>query len=243
MYLAYFVVAMSASKVQLTRHQVRFAEECAMADGMSGSRLMENAGRVCVTLLQDDDIKSAIVLAGTGNNGGDGFVIARQLAIGGIPTKVVLCGPADRITGDALVNYKTAVNLDLNLKQLDPSCSDAHLDHMLRAIGEHQVDYIIDALLGTGALGNPRPPMDRVIRAANRIECRKMAVDVPSGLDCDTGQPADPTFRADWTCTFVASKVGFSEEVARPFLGRVRVAKIGIKPSILEQAQKHQPYG
>ncbi len=94
---------------------------------------------------------------------------------------------------------------------------------------------LIDALLGTGAQGDPRPPFDTAIdwinaRSSN-TQC--LAVDVPSGLDCDTGQPAPHTVRADHTCTFAAMKIGFTQPAAQQFTGAVHVRDIGIPPSLI----------
>jgi NAD(P)H-hydrate epimerase len=97
-------------------------------------------------------------------------------------------------------------------------------------------DWIVDALLGTGARGEPRPPLDEVIRRLNRQDARRLAVDLPSGLDCDTGQVADATIRADHTCTFVAAKAGFRAETAREFLGQVHVLDIGVPRRLVEAA-------
>src|SRR5690606_26468344 len=83
--------------------------------------------------------------------------------------------------------------------------------------------WIVDALLGTGAVGDPRPPYDSVLEIANRQTARKLAVDWPSGLDCDTGAAGSTTFRADHTCTFVAQKPGIRDPQARGYLGQVHI--------------------
>jgi NAD(P)H-hydrate epimerase len=96
-------------------------------------------------------------------------------------------------------------------------------------------DWLVDALLGTGARGEPRPPFDAAIDWMNAHPARKLAVDVPSGLDCDTGQPAKHTLRADHTCTFAAMKVGFTKEAAKPYIGTVHVCDIGAPPNLLDR--------
>jgi NAD(P)H-hydrate epimerase len=95
--------------------------------------------------------------------------------------------------------------------------------------------WLVDALLGTGVTGAPRPPFDSVIEKLNATELPIVAVDVPSGLDCDTGEPATPTVRAAETCTFVAAKVGFSAAKAKPYTGTVHVLDIGAPRSIVER--------
>ena len=94
-------------------------------------------------------------------------------------------------------------------------------------------DWLIDAMLGTGAQGEPRPPFDVAIDWMNAQSGKKLAVDVPSGLDCDTGQPAGHTIRADHTCTFAAMKIGYLQPSAKPFTGEVHVCDIGVPPQLL----------
>jgi NAD(P)H-hydrate epimerase len=101
-------------------------------------------------------------------------------------------------------------------------------------------DWIVDAMLGTGAHGEPRPPYDAAIDWMNAQSCKKLAIDVPSGLDCDTGQPAVHTVRADHTCTFVASKLGFTQPAAKQFIGRVHVCDIGVPPQLIEEGFKQR---
>lgn len=96
-------------------------------------------------------------------------------------------------------------------------------------------DWIVDALLGTGTSGDPRPPLAGIIERLNACRAKKLAVDLPSGLDCDTGIPGTPTFRADHTCTFVAPKVGFANPAAKEYLGTVSVHDIGVPRKLLEE--------
>ena len=101
-------------------------------------------------------------------------------------------------------------------------------------------DWIVDAMLGTGARGEPRPPIDAAIDWMNAQPARKLAVDVPSGLDCDTGEPAVHTIRADHTCTFAAMKIGFTQPAAKPFTGTVHVCDIGVPPRLIEELIQQQ---
>jgi NAD(P)H-hydrate epimerase len=97
--------------------------------------------------------------------------------------------------------------------------------------------WLIDAMLGTGAVGEPRAPFDAAIDWINQrpAKTQALAVDVPSGLDCDTGQPAAHTVRTDHTCTFAAMKVGFTQPAAKSHLGTVHVCDIGLPPQLLER--------
>jgi NAD(P)H-hydrate epimerase len=99
-------------------------------------------------------------------------------------------------------------------------------------------DWLVDAMLGTGARGEPRPPFDAAIDWMNAQSCKKLAVDVPSGLDCDSGQPAVHAVRADHTCTFAAMKAGFLQPAARPFTGTIHVCDIGVPPQLIDLASK-----
>ncbi len=94
---------------------------------------------------------------------------------------------------------------------------------------------VIDALLGTGATGEPRPPLDEVIDQINAAGKPVLAVDLPSGLDCDTGQAARHTIRAAHTCTFVALKPGLLVPVAREYTGQVHVVSIGAPRRLIEE--------
>lgn len=100
--------------------------------------------------------------------------------------------------------------------------------------------WLLDALLGTGAQGDPRPPFDTAIDWINARQTNTLAlaVDVPSGLDCDTGQPAAPTVRADHTCTFAAMKTGFTQPAAKPYTGTIHVCDIGVPPRLIEEVAK-----
>ena len=88
--------------------------------------------------------------------------------------------------------------------------------------------------MGTGARGEPRPPLDAVIDQLNAAAAPKLAVDLPSGLDCDTGQPALHTIRAAETCTFVTAKMGFLAPAAASYVGRLHVLDIGIPRKLIE---------
>jgi NAD(P)H-hydrate epimerase len=139
------------------------------------------------------------------------------------------------LAGDALTNFQIATSLDLDIIRFDDSMDSRSIEALLRTVDDLATDWIVDALLGTGATGDPKPPYNRIIEAANSVRCRRMAVDIPTGLDCDTGLPGNPTFRADLTCTFVTRKIGFRNPLAQEFLGEVRVISIGVPIEIVEE--------
>jgi NAD(P)H-hydrate epimerase len=216
----------------LSREQVRSVDRLAIQEyGMTGLVLMENAGRGCVDVLCRLGIHGPVTICcGKGNNGGDGFVIARHLDLRGYAVRVLLfCDPND-LEGDAAANFnilkQTGIPIDVFTASVDP----AELSSKLMG-----ADWLVDALLGTGSRGEPRPPLDIVIDQLNGASGKKLAVDLPSGLDCDTGRPATHTFRADHTCTFVAAKTGFLATEAKPFLGQLHVLDIGAPRKLIEK--------
>jgi NAD(P)H-hydrate epimerase len=215
----------------LTRAEVRNVDRTAIEEyGMPGIALMENAGRGCVEILESLGCKGLVVIVcGKGNNAGDGFVIARHLDIHRIPVKLLLLGSPHELRGDAAINY--AITAKSQLPMIDFS---KRFDAGRFTAEFKGADWIVDALLGTGSTGAPRPPMDGAIRLMSLANAKRLAIDLPSGLDCDTGQPAEPTIRAHHTCTFVAEKIGFANPAAKPFLGQVHVVDIGAPRQLIE---------
>ncbi len=217
------------TEVYLTREQVRRVDQVAIERiGVPGLVLMENAGRGCTDALEGWGIAGPVLICcGKGNNGGDGFVIARHLHVRGYTPRVIVAGTEADLHGDAMTNCQILRRLPIELHFLGSTPPTAATEGLF-----DQADWIVDALLGTGARGNPRSPCDAIIQRANAAPGRKLAIDLPSGLDCDTGQPGRPTFRADHTCTLVAAKVGFREPTAATYLGQVHVVDIGVPPAI-----------
>ncbi len=228
----------------LSREQSRAVDTLAIERyGFSGMVLMENAGRGVVEVLVEidpslvggKDSRSAVgIFCGKGNNGGDGFVIARHLEILGAPVRVFLLAPASELTGDAERNFKILTHTQVPIVDLSGSTDTA------LSLNEHAADtsWLIDAMLGTGAVGEPREPYRTAIEWLNRNPGRRLAVDVPSGLDCDTGRPSACTVRADITCTFVAPKVGFAKGEAAEFVGQLHVVSIGVPRHLIAEAAR-----
>jgi NAD(P)H-hydrate epimerase len=216
----------------MTREQVREVDRLAVEEfGMSGLVLMENAGRGVADVLCRLGVAGPVLIAcGRGNNAGDGFVIARHLDLRGHAVCVALWAEPDELAGDAAANFrilqKAGVPIEIFGKRHDPS----RLDTLLG-----RAAWIVDALLGTGAKGEPRAPFDAVIDRLNAAPAPKLAVDLPSGLDCDSGQPASHTIRAAVTCTFVAAKPGFFIMGAERYIGRLHVLDIGVPRALLQR--------
>ena len=195
--------------------------------------MMENAGRGVAefihTTLIDPTRARVLVLCGAGNNGGDGFVVARHLHNAGVAATVALAVPPERPTGDAAVNLRILERMNVpSIRAFE----EAGLEAVRREA--EQADVIVDALLGTGSHGAPRGALAELVRSANgAAHARRVALDIPSGLDGDTGAAHDPCFRADATVTMVAAKVGFDVPSARPFVGRVVVVDIGVPRELI----------
>ncbi|MEQ8849270.1 NAD(P)H-hydrate epimerase [Botrimarina sp.] len=212
----------------MTRDQLReFDGKAVQRFGLPSLLLMENAGRGCVDVLERLGVGGpVVVLAGKGNNGGDGFAVARHLRVRGHRVKVALAASPGDLSGDPEAMFHALTPCGATLLDLT-GVHDLLFLEELDAMADGAV-WIVDALLGTGASGDPRPPYDTLIDWANDQPARRLAIDLPSGLDCDTGKPFAPTFRADHTVTMVAEKKGFSAESARPFVGEVHVVDIGV---------------
>ena len=222
----------------LSREQVRRIDTLAIERyGMSGLVLMENAGRGAVDALLAFDpsllgsSSPVAILCGKGNNAGDGFVIARHLEIRGVACRVLLLAPAEQLTGDARANFDILRHTDVPIVDVSSGSLETLLEQYAGGAA-----WRVDALLGTGATGEPREPFAAAIRWMNAQSARRMAVDIPSGLDCDSGKPAAATVRADLTTTFIAAKPGFFVPQAKPFVGELRIVGIGVPPRLVREA-------
>jgi NAD(P)H-hydrate epimerase len=216
----------------LSRDQARALDQRAIDTlGVPGVVLMENAGRDMARLLLNLGIHGPVVICcGRGNNGGDGFVIARHLDNAGVQVRVLLFADPASLTGDAAVNHQILVRSGVPLELFPgPTLDEARLRVELSL-----ADWIVDALFGTGLQGPVRSPFDKIIEAINQSRARIFAVDIPSGLDADTGQPLGPTIRAQHTATVAGLKKGFVEPAARAWLGQVYLIDMGAPRRVFE---------
>jgi len=199
--------------------------------GLPGVVLMENAGaRVMEAVLASSLVKEPriMVLAGSGNNGGDGFVIARKLADAGINALLCLLVNPENLKGDAKLYYDVYQKRDLPLFLLHENTITGLQQHL------DQADIIIDAMLGTGVSGTLREPYAEVISMVNkhRKEQLVIAVDIPSGLSSDTGETAGAAVKADKTISFVFPKKGFFLRKGPELIGEWKAVDISVPPSI-----------
>jgi NAD(P)H-hydrate epimerase len=227
----YLVILLPMNHPTLTREQSRQVDRVATEEfGLSGLVLMENAGRGVADVLCGLGITGpAVICCGKGNNAGDGFIVARHLDLRGHAVRVLLWADPEELTGDAETNFqilkKTSAPIEIFGNRHDP-------ERLAKLLAD--AAWIVDALLGTGARGEPRPPLDSVIDQLNAAPAPKLAVDLPSGLDCDTGIAARHTIRAAQTCTFVAAKPGFFTPGAGKYVGRLHVLDIGTPRQVIE---------
>jgi len=215
----------------LTREQARQLDRRAIEEfGVPGIVLMENAGRGMAELLRTLGIGGLVVLCcGKGNNGGDGFVMARHLDNAGVRVRVLLFGDPAQLSGDAAINHRIIAASDIPVDVFaGPSLDEERLRRQLA-----DADWIVDALFGSGLRGAIQPPFDRIIAAINSAKSRVFAVDVPSGLDSDTGQPLGIAVRAHHTGTVAAMKKGFLQPSAAAWLGQVHVIDMGAPRALL----------
>ncbi len=219
----------------MSRDQVRAFDAWAINElGIAGVVLMENAGRSCAELIKQELVgverPKVCIFCGTGNNGGDGFVIARHLLNDKIEVHVAICGDPAKIKGDAKINLDLLTGLGQSVEQLDLTSAD--LDSQAAQITEDS-NIIVDAIFGTGLQGRVRADYKKLIEAINAQGKPIVAVDIPSGLDCDTGRSLGAAIKAKSTVTFVAVKKGFAgnPESAR-YTGNVYVASIGVEPHL-----------
>jgi len=215
--------------IRLTRDQARQIDHLAQEKlKIPGVVLMENAAIASAdqaqAMMRGDCVGHVLILCGGGNNGGDGLAIARHLHVRGADVTIGLTTDPAKYRGEAKVNWDIVSAMGLHTEEADP-----------RKIAGFRSVLIIDAIFGTGLTKEPRPPFDQIVQAVERLRCPVLAIDIPSGLDCDTGEPLGACMRAERTITFVADKVGFSHPAAQRYTGQVVVAQIGVPRELIDE--------
>jgi NAD(P)H-hydrate epimerase len=191
--------------------------------GLPSLLLMENAARgVCEAVRAHERSRSITIVCGPGNNGGDGLAVARLLAAESMESTVILVRGSKTLSQDAADNLRFLQNCGIQVLDANAETAAEHLSMLTPN------DFVIDALLGTGIRGRVQSPFAEVIQAINASSAFVLAVDVPSGLDCDSGVPCGVCVQAHRTVTFVATKSGFQQESALAFIGVLTVCHIGI---------------
>jgi ADP-dependent NAD(P)H-hydrate dehydratase / NAD(P)H-hydrate epimerase len=218
----------------LTRAQMRaFDEHAIVACKVPSLVLMENAGRGATDVLVREALsgsaegRRAVCVAGPGNNGGDGFVVARHLLARGAEVVVFLAGDPARMTPDCRANHDAFVGVGGSVEQLSADAMTTFAEALSSA------DVAVDALFGTGLDRAIDEPLAGVVRALDEAPCRKVALDVPSGMNADTGGVLGVAARADLTVTFAHPKLGHLTGQGARLSGELHVVDIGVPPALL----------
>ncbi|MBW1991765.1 MAG: NAD(P)H-hydrate epimerase [Deltaproteobacteria bacterium] len=203
--------------------------------GVPSLVLMENAGRTTYQILRREfpNLGGPVaVAAGRGNNGGDGFVVARYLANEGLPVTVFLLARKEQVRGDARVNLDILDHLGVEVKEvLTEEALSPALHYLSRA------ELVVDALLGTGLNSPVRGLMAALIDRLNRLRPPVLAVDIPSGLSADTGEPLGTAVQAQVTVTYGLPKLGQILPPGREHVGRLWLVDISIPPALTRELQ------
>lgn len=227
-----------SARQPMTAEQMRWADVRAQRLGVPGLELMEQAG-AAVAATARATLRSAeraagsivLVLAGPGNNGGDGFVAARHLASAGIKCVVVLVSRDEEPgTPDALANWRRLAEV----AGVERVHAEAARDLSVLANGIERAGLVIDALLGTGVRGDLRTPIAEAVDLAHRARAAGvpvLAIDTPTAVDLTSGAASEPVVRADVTITFHRPKEGLRIQPGKLLAGHVFVAPIGIPPA------------
>lgn len=195
--------------------------------GIPGIVLMENAGAGCARTLMEtfetEAVDGVVVLCGMGNNGGDGFVVARHLWNNGFPVEVYLLGKSEKVRGDARLHFDILERMGVPVTEVVNDDDTEMLEAELGTTG-----VIVDALFGTGLDRDVTGRAERAIRAVNDSPAKVVAVDIPSGLDGDTGRVLGLSVFADLTCTFGLGKIGLVTHPGYLHCGEVVVLDISL---------------
>ncbi len=199
--------------------------------GIPGAVLMENAGRGATDAIEEfisgEEIENILIVAGKGNNGGDGFVVARHLVNRGIECEVCLIGKKSNVKGDAKGNLDAALKMGIEITEMGDNASI--LDSFIKRSG-----LIVDAIFGTGLSKEVSGIYRGIIEAINFSSLPVVSLDIPSGLDSTTGRPLGLSVEADMTVTFCLPKVGLVLYPGADFVGELVLAGIGAPYELLE---------
>lgn len=203
-------------------------EETIKGFGIPGEVLMENAGRTASRVIaekKDLNKDNILIICGPGNNGGDGFVMGRYLYKRSLSLEILLLCPHEKLSGDALLNYKRAKELSINILEVKEVTKDIK-SKIKRS------NLIIDAVFGTGLRSAPRGIFKEIIELVNQSEKQVAAVDIPSGINADTGEILETAIKADKTITFGFPKPAHYLNPGKISTGELFVADIGIPETI-----------
>ena len=189
--------------------------------GLSTLILMENAGRAVAEEIIKLKKRKIAIFCGKGNNGGDGFVCARHLFTGGIKPDVFLAGKLPEVKGEARLNLDILLRLKHKIFEIDEKNVNLLKEKICR------YDLIVDAIFGVGLKGNVEGFFRDLIKLINSSKAYVVSIDVPSGLDANTGEASWACVRADKTVTFIAKKCGMVKGKGPGYCGKIIVKDLG----------------
>jgi len=213
-----------ASQPLYTAVQVRELDRLAINAGIPGYTLMTRAGEAIWHMIKTNfpAINTLVVVCGTGNNGGDGYVVARLGRAAGIDVRVLQLGDSSKISGDALMARDAWLAVSGSVEAFD-----------IRALAG--VDLIVDAMLGTGIERPLEGEWLTAVEAINATCCPVVAVDIPTGLHADTGAVLGGAIKADWTVTFIGRKQGLYTGQARNHVGQIYFEDLQVPDTVKTQ--------
>ena len=196
--------------------------------------LLENAGRgaaeTVLGMLLDKDNKKVVCVCGRGNNGGDGFVCVRHLINAGVDAEVFLIGEPSMLKGEAKINFDILRKMEAKIKVLKTDKDFELFEEKLK-----DAQLIVDAIFGIGLSGEIKEPYGIAIKLMNRSKKPILAIDVPSGLDADTGSMLGICVKAEKTVTFGLPKTGFIKNDGPSSVGELIIADISIPKQLLKE--------
>ena len=200
-----------------------------------GILLMENAARsaanVAWEMVQKREGAPVEIICGGGNNGGDGLAIARHLHNAGALVSIATTVAIEELRGDARANLEIVQSMKLPLRPFPGP----------RRLRPESFALVIDAIFGTGLSRPPESTQAAAIEAMNRSGCAILAVDIPSGMDCDSGEAMGSCVNATKTVTFVAEKLGFANPASRQYTGEIIVGDIGCPRELIARIASETP--
>jgi len=209
---------------------IRKLDSETIAAGVPGEILMERAGYGAYKFLTNVAVPNAerfLIFAGKGNNAGDAFVIARYLIEAGKFVETILLTDAEEFKGDALLNFQ-------RLSKISSQISSLQNEYTIKSFDWHG-DVIIDGIFGTGISGEVKGIFRTAIQKIDDLNIPVFSLDIPSGLNCDTGEICGVAVKAKWTVTFALAKLGMLTDVGAQHCGRVEIIDIGIPADITDQ--------
>ena len=222
----------------VTREQMNKVDKYAVEFfGIEILQLMENAGRNIAEFsrqqLESVEDKKIVILCGKGNNGGDGLVAARFLHNWGADVTCIMADGKEKLNELAKAHYETLENMSVDLLS---AVDNTRIEKII-----NEADVVIDCLLGYNISGNPKETYALLIKMVNASKKNILSVDIPSGLDADSGNVYNPCIKAKWTLTLGLPKIGMLQKHAKEYVGELWLADIGIPKEVYTKLEMNIP--